>query len=227
MTETILERWHLTADELTKIVDLNPSLRGIMIGYVAEFQVQKILLDEPRISNIHKFDDHDRSKGKKNDVCFTYKEHDFTIEVKSLQTDKVRKVEGGYTGTFQCDASDNRPITLPNGDTIKTTCLEIGGFDIVAVNLFAFRNQWEFGFALNRDLPRSPYKGYTIEQRQYLLASSMKISLPLQPPFVSDPTLLLDRLVEELEAGESQGLKIALPVQSDVGFQQGSFFDPI
>ena len=45
MAETILERWHLTADELTQIVDLNPSLRGFMFGYVAEFQLRKFLLD--------------------------------------------------------------------------------------------------------------------------------------------------------------------------------------
>ncbi len=55
MAETILDRWHLTADELTQIVDLNPSLRGIMMGYIAEFQVQKLLLDDVRISNIRNY----------------------------------------------------------------------------------------------------------------------------------------------------------------------------
>jgi len=195
--ETILEHWHLTADELTQIVDLNPSLRGFMLGYVAEFQVRKLLLDDIRTSNIHKFDDHDRTHGKKNDLCVTYKGYEFTIEVKSLQTASVRQNGDTYTGNFQCDASDSRTIPLPNGEKIKTTCLEVGGFDIVAVNLFAFRHQWQFGFALNTDLPRSRHKGYTLEQQQYLLATSMQISFPLQSPFVSDPFILLDRLVSE------------------------------
>lgn len=193
----ILEQWHLTADELTQIVDANPSLRGFMFGYIAEFQLKKIFLSDVRISNIHKYDDHDRTTGKKNDLCVTYKGCEFTIEVKSLQTASIRRYPDRYVGFFQCDTSDSRYITLPNGDKIKTTCLQAGGFDMVAVNLFAFRNQWEFGFALNRDLPRSRHKYYTKEQQQYLLATSMEISLPLRSPFVDDPLILLDQLVNE------------------------------
>ena len=34
---TILEKWQITAEELTKIVDDNPSLRGFMFGYVSEY----------------------------------------------------------------------------------------------------------------------------------------------------------------------------------------------
>jgi hypothetical protein len=197
MTVTILDRWHITADELTQVVDQNPSLRGFLLGYIAEYQLKKLLLSDTRITNIHKFDDHDRSRGKKNDLCITYKNLDFTIEVKSLQTASVRTDNGIYRGNFQCDASDSRTIPLPNGERIKTTCLEVGGFDIVAVNLFAFQHQWHFGFALNIDLPRSTHKEYTPEQRQYLLATSMKITWPMQPPFVTDPSLLLDRLIAE------------------------------
>lgn len=33
---TILEKWQITAEELTKIVEDNPSLRGFMFGYVSE-----------------------------------------------------------------------------------------------------------------------------------------------------------------------------------------------
>jgi hypothetical protein len=195
--KNILEQWHLTADELTQIVDANPSLRGFMFGYIAEFQLKKIFLSDVRISNIHKYDDHDRTTGKKNDLCVTYKGYEFTIEVKSLQTASIRRHPDRYVGFFQCDAGDSRYITLPNGDKVKTTCLQVGGFDMVAINLFAFRNQWEFGFALNRDLPRSRHKYYTKEQQQYLLATSMEISLPLRSPFVDDPFVLLDQLINE------------------------------
>jgi hypothetical protein len=208
MTVTILDRWHITADELTQVVNQNPSLRGFLLGYVAEYQLRKLLLSDDRITNIHKFDDHDRSRGRKNDLCVTYKGLDFTIEVKSLQTASVRAENGTYRGNFQCDASDSRTIPLPNGERIKTTCLEVSGFDIVAVNLFAFQHQWHFGFALNTDLPRSTHKEYTPEQRQYLLATSMKITWPLQSPFVTDPSVLLDRLI----AGNMSQVPITPPI---------------
>jgi len=194
---TIFERWGLTAEELSEVIDSNPSLRGFMIGYVGEFKLWRMLLADKRISQAHKYDDHDRMH--KNDVAVSYKGHEFTFEVKSLQTNSIRKVEEVYSGDFQCDASDRRPVRLPNGQTIETTCLLVGGFDIVAVNLFAFRQKWDFAYALNRDLPRSKSNKYTPKQRKYLLATSVNITWPLQAPFVTDPFLLLDKLVSESE----------------------------
>ena len=39
--ENILYRWGLTAKGLTSIVDANPSMRGLMLGYVAEYKLKK------------------------------------------------------------------------------------------------------------------------------------------------------------------------------------------
>jgi hypothetical protein len=192
---SILERWDITAVELTAIIDRNPSLRGFLFGYVGEFKLRKLLFSDERTSNVHKYDDHDRRRA--NDLCVTYKGHEFTIEVKSLQTLSIRQNDEGYIGNFQCDASDSRIVLLPNGERLKTTCLLAGGFDLVAVNLFGFRHQWDFAFALNRDLPRSTHRGYTPEQRKYLLATSVKVTWPVEPPFVTDPFILLDQLVNE------------------------------
>jgi hypothetical protein len=85
---------------------------------------------------------------------------------------------------------------LPNGETIATTCLLIGKFDILAVNLFEFGHTWRFGFAKNADLPRSTHRAYTPVQRQYLLATGIRMTWPLEPPFRSDPFSLLDEVVE-------------------------------
>lgn len=58
--ENILYRWGLTTDELTQIVDNNPSLRGMMLGYVAEYKLRKMYFEDPRVSALIKDDDHDR-----------------------------------------------------------------------------------------------------------------------------------------------------------------------
>lgn len=194
---TILKRWGLTANELTEIITTNPSLRGFMIGYIGEFKLHKMFLADKRIARVHKYDDHDRTH--KNDIAVSYKGHEFTFEVKSLQTNSIRKTGEFQTGNFQCDASDKRLVRLPNGETIETTCLLVGGFDLVAANLFTFREKWDFAFALNRDLPRSTSNKYTPKQQKYLLATSVKISWPLQAPFVTDPFVLLDTLISEKE----------------------------
>ena len=57
----ILQRWKLTPNELTRLSDENPSLRGMMFGYVAELKLEQILLSEDEFQYLGKPDDHDRT----------------------------------------------------------------------------------------------------------------------------------------------------------------------
>ncbi|HRO43525.1 MAG TPA: hypothetical protein PL009_11875 [Flavipsychrobacter sp.] len=192
--ENILYRWQLTQEELTGIVDSNPSMRGLMLGYVAEYKLKKLHFENAKISALIKDDDHDRKS--KGDVRFIYKGKSFLVESKSLQTKTVKKTNEGFTASFQCDASDCRTVQFSDGSEVRTTCLLAGEFDIVAVNLFAMEEEWKFAFALNKDLPKTKYPKYSAFQQQQLIASLIKIQYPLQPPFVDDPYLLLDQLID-------------------------------
>lgn len=188
----------LTPQELTEVIRENPSLRGFLSGYISEYKLRKFFLSDERVSNVRKYDDHDRSK--KSDIVFTYKGVEISVEVKSLQTNSIRRNGDMFVGKTQVDASDKRPVKLPNGKTVSTTCLLVGEFDLLAVNLYSFDNKWDFVFAKNSDLPRSTFKGYTPAQRKYLLATSIGVSWPPAPPFSKDPIPLLDELVEEKKA---------------------------
>lgn len=197
-----LSSWHLTLEELENMVVSNPSLRGFMVGYMAESKIRTYFLSHPEISNIYKPDDHDRSK--KCDLLLTYMGHEFSFEIKSLQTNTVRTAndDGGLVASFQCDASDRRLIDLPNGHSINTTCLKYGDFDILAINLFAFTGNWDYAFVLNKDLPhatvgRSKRNFIAEDDLKYLIKSSIKITYPLQEPFVSNPFILMKRLLQE------------------------------
>ena len=86
------------------------------------------------------------------------------------------------------------------GEKVTTTCLRVGEFDLLAVNLFAFENDWQFAFAKNWDLPRTRYKKYLSEVQAHLLASTMTITLPMNPPFFDEPFHLLDEIVREKTA---------------------------
>ncbi len=191
----LLERWQITQEELSEIISQNPSMRGLLLGYVAEYKLRKIWFSDDRIERAIKYDDHDRSRP--SDLEVHYNGVPITIEVKSLQTASVQETDEGYQGKFQCDASDRRTVELPNGESMQTTCLVVGQFDLLAVNLFAFREQWDFAFIRNRDLPRSRYRRYTPEQRQYLLATLVGVTLPVQSPFESEPFRLIDEIARE------------------------------
>ena len=51
MPETILDRWDVTPEELTELVEKNPSLRGMILGYLAELKLEKLWLSGDDVSD--------------------------------------------------------------------------------------------------------------------------------------------------------------------------------
>ena len=192
---SILERWKLTSSALTKLVDETPSLRGMLLGYVAERKLQDIWLSGDDIKYLGKFDDHDRIN--KGDHVIEFQSQRFVIESKSLQSGMVEKDGDTWRGRAQVDASDRRSITLEDGTQIETTLLMVGEFDVLAVNCFAFEQEWKFVFARNSDLPRSTYSRYSSRVRDQLIASLVPVSWPPEPPFTDDLREVLNQLLLE------------------------------
>lgn len=170
-------------------------MRGLLTGFVAEYKLQRSVFSDSRIHKLIRYDDHDRNRPA--DFSFEFHGEKLTVEVKSLQTKSVRIQNGVCSGRCQVDASDKRNVVLPNGSSIETTCLLAGKFDILAVNLYEFTQDWNFGFIRNRDLPRSKYARYTEYQRKHLLATTVKVTWPLEPPWFLDPFELLSIIVSE------------------------------
>ena len=52
-------------------------------------------------------------------------------------------------------------------------------------------------FALNKELPRTTHNKYPANIRKYLLKSLVPVTWPLSDPFVSDPFVLFDRLLQK------------------------------
>jgi hypothetical protein len=254
MPRSILDHFDVSLDFFTQVVLSNPSLRGMILGYIAEAKLKETLMGHGRGSAFRKDDDHDR--GKKGDLVVTYEGFEFKIEVKSLQTNTVEMLPPGgewirkiikqkgpgppnppylplwekhrfdaqFRGQFQCDASDRRKVNFPDGSWVETTNLLFGEFHILAAGIFTFREKWDFGFALNRDLPASTNSDYTAYQRQRLIASMIPITWPLQSPFVSDIYILLDKLVAEEKAkqeGRLAGTETVVVEQPPVKTPEG------
>jgi len=197
------ERLNISLYELEEVSAENPSLGGTINGYLGEIKLREYLDKIPGISILPKPDDHDRTA--KYDLPIEYKGQLFKIEAKSLQTNSIKPAKKRtdiiYEATLQCDASDCRSIVLPNGKTVTTTCLQYGDFDILAVNMFKFKQKWEFAFALNCDLPQSG-KGskknpIPDDCQKYLMKTSIPITYPIEGIFVSDICLLLDKLIRK------------------------------
>jgi len=188
---SILKKFGVKEKDFTEIVDSNPSLRGMILGYVAEKKFQDQFLHVPGVEEVKKDDDHDRSR--KGDRRIRYFGKEFLIEVKSIQSNSVKKnPDGTYVGKAQVDASDSRNVVFPDGSELKTTCLLRDEFDILAVNLFAFTGKWDFVFIKNKDLPQNKFRKYSEYQQSHLLPTSIPVTYPSEKPFENDLRVVLN-----------------------------------
>ena len=189
---SILDRYQISEQQLTELIDSNGSLRGMLEGYIAEVKLRELWFSGDEFSGQVKHDDHDRSK--KGDLSCIYKERPIRVESKSLQTATIEETADGFTAKAQVDASDRRKLRMPDGSVVETTCLLVGEFDLLAVSLFQYFGEWKYVFAKNSDLPRTTWRGYSEEQRKHLLATTVRINWPPKGIFRADPTALLDEI---------------------------------
>jgi hypothetical protein len=182
-------RFWIQTEALVQLIIDNPSLRGMVYGYVSEAAFAAFL-DDLGIKKHFKPDDHKKTK---SDRTIDRNGRRYTIQLKSLQTNALREIEPGrFSGKVQNDASDRRKIELPGGDTIETTCYKAGEYDVLGVSLQPFTGAWRFAFKKNKDLKRSTYRKYPVAVQQMLLATLEDITFPLSDDWTENLLSLLD-----------------------------------
>lgn len=182
------------SEKIIKVLREVPSVRGMVYGNLAEVQLWEWLEHQDGIdpAKMSRDDDHAKTKA---DITFDYQGRRYTIQSKSIQTNKIRDDgSGGFTAEIQCDGSDKRTITLPTGRQVSTTLYLAGEFDVLATALHPFTGDWTFAFRLNRTLPPTAHHSYSDEERAVLLKSLVPIEFPLRP--ASDWTTDLFGLLE-------------------------------
>lgn len=183
-------------EALMQLLKENPSLRGMTYGYVAEAAFVKFL-EKLGIKEHFKPDDHKKTK---SDRTFNVRGKQYTIQLKSVQTNSVREiVPGSFKAKVQNDASDARRIKLPNGKTIITTCYLVGEYDVLGVSLQPFTGEWRFAFKKNKNLRRTTSNRYTPYAQKFLLGTLEDISFPLSPDWTED----LFSLLKDADLGTS------------------------
>jgi hypothetical protein len=176
------KKW-IESEALVQLITENPSLRGMTYGYVAEAAFVNFL-ENLGITEHFKPDDHKKTK---SDRTFNLSGRQYTIQLKSLQTNSIREGEPGkFTAKVQNDASDARKIKLPNGRKITTTCYQVGEYDVLGVSLQPFAEEWRFAFKKNKDLKRTTSKKYSKTAQKMLLATLEDISFPLTADWTED-----------------------------------------
>lgn len=203
--------WKLDPEEFNRIIHDNSNALSAIFGYVAEERLQEDYLEEDdRVTNLRSPEDQDAQD--KGDWAFQWRGEPMKIEVKSLQTHTIQKVESSQSTLTNNDkelvkykagfhlkgTSDQRTITY-NGKEYNTTLMNVGetDVDIMAVNLYKVKDEWDFAFLKVEDLPRSKGSSYPEGLREKLARSQIKLTIPLQDPYTDDLYGLMDEILEQ------------------------------
>lgn len=173
----------VSPEDLVTSIKRAPSLRGMILGYIAEEMFEKYVPAKYGFissADIEKHDDHNRQFNK-SDRTIRVNGRLYRIQLKSVQTNSIkRNIETGMLqADVQNDASDSRTITLPSGKSIITTCYARGDYDILAVPLFPFTGEWSYAYKRNIDCRSTSSEKYSAEDAQFLLATTEIITWPL------------------------------------------------
>jgi len=214
--EDYWNNWKLDPEEFNRIIDKNSNALSAIYGYVAEERLREAYLeDDDRVTNLRSPEDQDSAD--KGDWAFQWKGEPMKIEVKSLQTHTIEEVDSNQTKLTEDDesiqykagfhlkgTSDQRQITH-EGEEYNTTLMNVEDtdVDIMAVNLYKIKDEWDFAFLKVEDLPRSKGSSYPDSLRQKLARSQIKLTIPLQEPFTKDLYGLMDEILEERKSQSS------------------------
>jgi hypothetical protein len=182
-------RW-TDSEIILEVLENAPSVRGMVYGNLAEVQLSRWLVANglPLESQLRD-DDHAKTK---SDRTILHRGRRYTIQVKSMQTNSIKQDSPGrFRAGIQCDGSDRRRVTLPNGHEVETTNYVAGEFMVLATPLHPFTGQWDFAFRLNSTLERTTSTKYAPEDRRYLLKTMVPISWPLEAPWTKELFALL------------------------------------
>jgi hypothetical protein len=173
-----------------EVLEKAPSVRGMVYGNLAEVQLSRWLVaNGVPLENQLRDDDHAKTK---SDRTIFHQGLRYTIQVKSMQTNSIKQVgPERFKAGIQCDGSDRRRVTLPNGHQVQTTNYVAGEFMILATPLHPFTGQWDFAFRLNSTLDRTTSSKYAPEDREFLLKTMVPISWPLETPWTTELFMLL------------------------------------
>jgi hypothetical protein len=183
--ETIIDA--IPPEDLVLAIKRAPSLRGMILGYIAEEMFARHVLEDNAFSDVRRHDDHDRNNNKA-DRDFVFEGKRVGVQLKSIQTNSIcwREDFNCLYGQVQNDGSDKRDVKLPNGEVVSTTNYKVGDYDILAVPLFPFTGTWDYGYLLNRDCRKTTSNRYTEIQQSYLLSTMEEIYFPIKTPWFSD-----------------------------------------
>jgi hypothetical protein len=183
----ITEKYNISLEELTELIEDNSHVKAFMGGQFSEFHFRKLIKTHPDVTHWYKPSDNDASD--KGDVVVTYKDVSIALEVKTVRTSSSPKGKGfrvktdlfGTTwhGHFQIRGSRSHTLDFLDGSKTRTYNVKRGQYDIIVVCVYPFTGKYEYMYCLEKNIPSlTPSDKTTPLQASELLKGHMKIQWP-------------------------------------------------
>lgn len=215
--EDYWNNWQLSPDEFNRIIDKNSNALSAIYGYVAEERLREMFLeDDDRVKLLRSPEDQDDDD--KGDWAFQWRGEPMKIEVKSLQTHTIEEVDTSqetltegegepvrYRAGFHLKGTSDQRTVEYEGEEYETTLMNVekSDVDVMAVNLYKLKDEWDFAFIKVKDLPRSR-GNYPDGLKQQLAKSQIRLTVPVEEPFTTDLYGLMDEVLQEREGSSPQ-----------------------
>ena len=140
-----------TLDDIEYLINLNPSMRGYVQGYLAELMLTRQIANMAGVTAVTKIPDRADRKG---DLEVIYLGVPITIECKSILSNTVVQDElnDSWSGIVTIKNNGWREHVV-KGESHRISSLQKGGFDILALSCYAVDGEWTFQFIEEKYLP--------------------------------------------------------------------------
>ena len=139
-----------TLDDLEYLIDLNPSMRGYVQGYLAELTLMRQLKVIEGVTAVMKIPDMSYRTG---DFEVIYLGVPITRECKSILSNTVTQdgLNDSWSGVVTIKRTSQECVV--DGEKHRVSNIIKGGFDILALSCYAVSGEWDFQFIEEKYLP--------------------------------------------------------------------------
>lgn len=203
----LTERYNLSLDELSEMIDMYRPLKSSFDGHVSEYIfVKEYVKPFKRITDYYKPDSQSRSD--KGDLTVTFDGIPIKIELKTILAGfvadpsrnprQITTLEGTHwRGRFKTRTSSARVVTFSDGSKHKTFCVPRSQVDVYGVCVRPFTGKWEYMYCLTADMPGCSTPELTPLQKHELLKPDQFVQWPPVDPWTDSLETILERAVAQ------------------------------
>ena len=211
--DPIQQEYGISAQSFVQWSKEHTSVNGFLTGISSEIAFFDVLEKHPEIKSFRK--PLDTNKDDKGDCVLQYKDETLVIEVKSVNSKRMKSSQDVFgdtcwSGSVELRNSRKKIVQFKDGSVLNTCLIERGEVDIYAVCVRKFTGKWDYIYCLECNIPNNKNPKLSDVQRQACIAAGITVSWPPKSPWTSSLSDILEQAYL-LKKTNNQSTLLGLP----------------